>query len=217
LQREKEEANDYRYFPDPDLVPVEVDSVWLSEIKSQVGELPMARRQRYVEAFALSPIDAATLAGDRETGDFYEAAIAAGGEPKRVSNLLLSHGRRIANIKAKPLAEIGISPARFAEIAKLLEANKIAASTAGVLLDKIAEADEAPEKLATEMGLVQVSDTSAIDAAIDAMIASNPKSLVDFKAGKQSAMGSLIGMVMKNGKGLNPKMVSERLKEKLSS
>jgi aspartyl-tRNA(Asn)/glutamyl-tRNA(Gln) amidotransferase subunit B len=216
LQREKEEANDYRYFPDPDLVPVEVDETWLAEIKSQVGELPQARRKRYVDALGLSPIDAATLAGDRQTGDFYEAAIAAGGEPKRVSNLLLSHGRRIANIQAKPLADIGIAPARFAEIAKLLEANKIAASTAGVLLDKLAEADRPPEALAVELGLMQVSDTSAIDAAIDAMIATNPKSLADYKAGKQSAMGSLIGMVMKNGKGLNPKLVSERLREKLS-
>jgi aspartyl-tRNA(Asn)/glutamyl-tRNA(Gln) amidotransferase subunit B len=217
LQRQKEEANDYRYFPDPDLVPVEVDDAWLSEIKSQVGELPAARRQRYVEALGLSPVDAATLAGDRETGDFYEAAIAAGGEPKRLSNLLLSHGRRIANLNKKPLAEIGIAPARFAEIAKLLEQNKIAAGTAGVLLDKLAESDAPPEKLAVELGLMQISDTGAIDAAIDALIAANSKSLVDYKAGKQSAMGSLIGMVMKNGKGLNPKMVGERLKERLSS
>jgi aspartyl-tRNA(Asn)/glutamyl-tRNA(Gln) amidotransferase subunit B len=216
LQRMKEEANDYRYFPDPDLVPVEVGEVWLAQIKSQIGELPAARRQRYVDALGLSPVDAATLAGDRSTGDFYEAAIAAGGEAKRVSNLLLSHGRRIANIQAKPLAEIGIAPARFAQVANMLETNKIAASTAGVLFDKLAEKDAEPETLATEMGLMQVSDTSAIDAAIDAMIATNPKSLVDYKAGKQSAMGSIIGMVMKSGKGLNPKMVSERLKERLS-
>ncbi len=216
LQRTKEEANDYRYFPDPDLVPVQVDDAWLTQIKSQVGELPAARRQRYIDALGLPPTDAAILAGDRATGDFYEAAIAAGGEAKRISNLLLSHGRRIANVKDKPLNAIGISPTRFADIAKLLEANKIAASTAGVLLDKLAEQDAEPEALAGQLGLMQVSDTSAIDAAIDAMIASNPKSLADYKAGKQSAMGSLIGMVMKSGKGLNPKMVSERLKERLA-
>src|SRR5438105_13188893 len=91
-QRDKEEAQDYRYFPDPDLVPVEVDEAWLGQLKSQVGELPATRRKRYVEALGLSPADAGILAGDRETGDFYEQAIAAGGEPKRVSNLVLSHG-----------------------------------------------------------------------------------------------------------------------------
>jgi aspartyl-tRNA(Asn)/glutamyl-tRNA(Gln) amidotransferase subunit B len=97
-----------------------------------------------------------------------------------------------------------------------MEENKIAANTAGVLLDKLAEADRAPEALAAELGLMQVSDTGAIDAAIDALIAANPKSLTDYKAGKQSAMGSLIGMVMKSAKGLNPKMVGERLRERLS-
>jgi aspartyl-tRNA(Asn)/glutamyl-tRNA(Gln) amidotransferase subunit B len=111
LQREKEEANDYRYFPDPDLVPVEVDEAWLKTLKSQVGELPAARRKRYVEALGLSTTDAAILATDRTTGEFYEAAIAAGGDAKRVSNLILSHGRRIANEKSVPLAEIGIAPA----------------------------------------------------------------------------------------------------------
>src|SRR5947209_6349043 len=108
-QRDKEEANDYRYFPDPDLVPVEVDDAWLTELKAQVGELPAARRKRYAEVLGLSPADAATLAGDRETGDFYEQAIAAGGDAKRVSNLILSHGRRLANEKSAPLPKLGIA------------------------------------------------------------------------------------------------------------
>ena len=97
LQREKEEANDYRYFPDPDLVPVEVDEVWLAELKTQIGELPAARRKRYVDALGLPPADAAILAGDRASGDFYESAIQSGGDARRLSNLILSHGRRLAN------------------------------------------------------------------------------------------------------------------------
>ena len=124
LQRDKEEANDYRYFPDPDLVPVEVDEAWLAELKSQIGELPAARRKRYVEALGLSAADAAMLAGDRATGEFYEAAIAAGGDAKRVANLILSHGRRIANEKSDAAGEIGITPARFAEVAKLIDAQQ---------------------------------------------------------------------------------------------
>jgi aspartyl-tRNA(Asn)/glutamyl-tRNA(Gln) amidotransferase subunit B len=215
LQREKEEANDYRYFPDPDLVPVEVDDKWLAELKGQIGELPAARRKRYVEALGLSATDAAILAGDRATGEFYEAAIAAGGDAKRVSNLILSHGRRLANEKSMPLDRIGVAPRRFAEVASLIDSNKISASNAGPLFDKLAQTDAPAEAVASELGLIQVSDTGAIDTAIDAMIAANPKPLQDYRAGKQSAMGALVGMVMKNGKGLNPKMVQEALKRKL--
>jgi len=214
-QREKEEANDYRYFPDPDLVPVEVGEAWLAELKAQVGELPAARRKRYVEALGLSATDAAILASDRATGEFYEAAIAAGGDAKRVSNLILSHGRRLANEKSVALSEIGVSPARFAEVARLIDQNKISASSAGAIFDKLRENDGPIEQLANDLGVTQVSDTGAIDTAIDAVIAANPKPLQDYRAGKQSAMGALVGMVMKNGKGLNPKMVQEALKRKL--
>ncbi|MDP9174063.1 MAG: Asp-tRNA(Asn)/Glu-tRNA(Gln) amidotransferase subunit GatB [Planctomycetota bacterium] len=217
LQREKEEANDYRYFPDPDLVPVEVDDVWLAELKSQIGELPAARRQRYVEILGLPPADAAILAGDRASGDFYESAIKAGGDAKRVCNLILSHGRRLANERSRSLDGLGIAPQRFAQVATLVDENKIAFSSTGPIFDKLFEKDDSPADLAAQLGLLQVSDTGAIDTAIDAMMATNPKPLQDYKAGKQSAMGALVGMVMKNGKGLNPKMVQERLKQKLAS
>ena len=222
LQRVKEEANDYRYFPDPDLAPVHVDQAWLTELKTQIGELPMARRKRYVDALGLSAADAATLAGDRATGEFYEQAIAAGGDAKRVGNLILSHGRRLSNEKSLPLGSIGIAPQRFAEIATLIDQNKISVSSAGPLFDRLATKDAPPtntpiEALAGELGLLQVSDSGEIDAAIDALIAANPKPLQDYKAGKASAIGALVGMVMKNAKGLNPKMVQESLKRKLGS
>jgi aspartyl-tRNA(Asn)/glutamyl-tRNA(Gln) amidotransferase subunit B len=214
-QRDKEEANDYRYFPDPDLVPVEVDDAWLTELKAQIGELPQARRKRYVEALGLPPTDAAILASDRPTGEFYEAAIAAGADARRLANLLLSHGKRLSNDRNVPLAKLGIPPARFAEVANLIDASKISASSAGPVFDKLAESDAPAETIAGELGLIQNSDTGAIDAAIDALIAANPKPLQDYKAGKQSALGALVGMVMKGAKGLNPKMVQEGLKKKL--
>ena len=216
-QRDKEEAHDYRYFPDPDLVPVEVDDAWLASLKSQIGEMPTVRRQRYIDALGLSPADATTLAGDRATGDFYEHAIKAGGEPKRVSNLILSHGRRLCNEKGCTLNELGILPERVAEIAKLIDASKVAPSAVGAIFDKLMEEDAPAEDVAKSLGLIQQSDTAAIDAAIDEVIAKNPPALADFKAGKQAAMGALVGMVMKSGKGLNPKLVQERLREKLSS
>jgi aspartyl-tRNA(Asn)/glutamyl-tRNA(Gln) amidotransferase subunit B len=216
LQREKEEAHDYRYFPDPDLLPVEVDDAWLAEVKAQVGELPAARRKRYVETLGLSPTDAAILSGDRETGEFYESALEAGADAKRVSNLILSHGKRLSNERSRPLAQLGIAPQRFAQVANLIDQNKIAASAAGAVFDKLAERDEDVEQLASDLGLTQVSDTGSIDAAIEQLVALNPKPLQDYRAGKQAAFGALVGMVMKNAKGLNPKVVQERLKQKLS-
>jgi aspartyl-tRNA(Asn)/glutamyl-tRNA(Gln) amidotransferase subunit B len=216
-QRDKEEANDYRYFPDPDLVPVEVDEAWLTELKSQVGELPAARRKRYAEVFGLSVADAAILAGDRETGDFYEAAVASGGEPKRVSNLILSHGRRLANEKSASLAKVGIEPRRFAQVAELIDQSKVSVGSAGAIFDKLAEGDAEPEQLASQLGLSQVSDTGAIEGIIAQVITQNPKPVQDYKSGKQAAFNALFGMVMKQARGLNPKMVQERLKAMLNS
>lgn len=214
-QRDKEEANDYRYFPDPDLVPLEVSDAWLTEVKAKVGELPAARRRRYVEALGLPPADAVILAGDRATGDFYEAALAAGGDPKRVSNLMLAHGRRLANEQARPLSELGIPAARFAEVARLIDAGQITASNAGPIFDRLAQADADPGQVARELGLILSSDTGAIDAAIDALIAANPKPLQDFRGGKATALGALTGMIMKQVKGANPQVVQQRLKEKV--
>ncbi len=215
FQRVKEMENDYRYFPDPDLVPVEVGDEWLTELKSQISELPAVRRQRYIEVLNLPVADAIFLASDRAAGDFFEVALQAAGGSRRVANLILTHGRRLANERSVPLTRINISPQRIAEVALLIDQNKLAASSAGPIFDRLAQADGVPESIANELGLIQVSDTGAIDAAIDKLIAENPKSLQDFKAGKQAAMGSLIGMVMKSAKGLNPKMVQEALKKRL--
>jgi len=220
-QRDKEEAHDYRYFPDPDLVPVEVSDAWLTELKSRIGELPAARLKRYTEALGLAPAEVAILAGDRATGDLLDRAISAGANPKRAANLLLSHGRRIANERNLPLGELGLLPDRLAEVAKLIDDNKLAPSEpAGKLLERLIESgarsNSTAEQLATELGLLQSTDMGPVDAAIDAMIAASPRPLADYKAGKQAALGALVGMVMKSAKGLSAKVVQERLKERLS-
>jgi aspartyl-tRNA(Asn)/glutamyl-tRNA(Gln) amidotransferase subunit B len=216
-QRDKEEAHDYRYFPDPDLVPVEVSDEWLAGIQSEIGEMPAVRLKRYAETLGLPPADAAFLAGDRATGELLDGAIAAGANPKRAANLILSHGRRLANERSVPLGKLNLKPARLAEVAGLIDANKIAAAEpAGKVLERLLDHDAPAEQVATELGLIQSSDTGAVDAAIDALIAQNPKPLADYKAGKQAAMGALVGMVMKSGKGLSAKVVQERLRERLS-
>lgn len=215
-QRDKEEAHDYRYFPDPDLVPVEVSDEWLTQLKSEIGELPAARLKRYVEAVGLPANDAAALASDRLTGDLLDATVNLGANAKRVANLILSHGRRIANERAIPLGQLNIKPQRLAEVAGLVDANKLAAAEpAGKVLEKLLDQDAPAEQVATELGLIQSSDLGPVDAAIDALIAQNPKPLADFKAGKQAAMGALVGMIMKSVKGLSAKAVQDRLRERL--
>jgi aspartyl-tRNA(Asn)/glutamyl-tRNA(Gln) amidotransferase subunit B len=215
-QRDKEEADDYRYFPDPDLPPVVVSEQWLAELKSQIGELPAARRKRYIEQLGLSEKDAAILASDRPTGDFFDAVLTGCNDVKRASTLMEAL-REMSNERNLPLVKLGVAPARVAEVAKLVCENKLAASkeTAKQVLSRIVEQDAPAEEAATTLGLLQSTDTTAIDAAIDALFAENPKPLQDYKAGKQQAGGALVGMLMKKGKGFNAKTVRERLDQKL--
>jgi len=214
-QRDKEEEHDYRYFPDPDLVPVVVDDAWLEELKSQIGELPAARRKRYIESLRLSPADAAALASDRATGDLFDQSVAAGADPKRACNLIVNVLGQMANKQSRRIPDLGIDAVRIAQVANLIDQNKIAPAKAGELFERAANAQIDIEQLAQQLGLLQSSDTSAIDTAIDGLIAQNPKPLQDYKAGKQAASGALVGMIMKQTKGLNPKVVQERLKSRL--
>jgi aspartyl-tRNA(Asn)/glutamyl-tRNA(Gln) amidotransferase subunit B len=215
-QRDKEEANDYRYFPDPDLVPVQVSDQWISDLKSQIGELPAARRKRYVTALGLKESDAAILAGDRETGDFFEQVL-AGGAPAPRASALMECLRELANEKGVKPTKLGVTPSRVAEIAKLVSENKLAASkeTARKVVNALVEKDQPAQDAAKALGLLQSSDMGAVDAAVDALIAANPQALQDYKNGKKQARGNLIGMMMKGGKGLNAKVLGERLDQKL--
>jgi aspartyl-tRNA(Asn)/glutamyl-tRNA(Gln) amidotransferase subunit B len=215
-QRDKEEANDYRYFPDPDLMPVEVSEQWLTDLKSQIGELPAARRKRYIEAIGLSPAEADILAGDRTTGDFFEQTMSSGASAKRASNLVINVLATLANEKNTRVSDLGIDAQQVAKVAGMMDANQIAAASALPLLREMAGSDNNVESIAQKLGLLQSSDTGAIDKAIDAVLAQNPKPVADYKGGKQAALGSLVGMVMKSSKGLNPKLVQERLKAKLN-
>jgi aspartyl-tRNA(Asn)/glutamyl-tRNA(Gln) amidotransferase subunit B len=216
LQREKEQANDYRYFPDPDLVPLEVSEEWIAELRSQIGELPAARRRRYVQALGLSEKEAAGMASERDVGDYFDALVSAGVEPKRAGTLIETL-RDMSGQSGVAIGALGIAPARAAEVAQLAAGSRIAASkeTARAILARIAQGNMPAEQAAGELGLLQTSDTSAIDAAIDQLLASNPRPLQDYRAGKQAALGALVGMLMKSAKGLNPKVVQERLKAKL--
>ena len=216
MQREKEEAHDYRYFPDPDLVPVVVDEEWLTELKGRIGELPQARRRRYLGEMGLNEQVAGDLAQHKTIGDFFDEVVKQGAEPKRAA-VLVEQMRAVANDRSESFTDLPLTPNRVAEVARLVQAEKVQASTetSRKILESLMENDQPAEAAATDLGLIQSSDTGPVDAAIDAVLATNPKPLQQYREGKQAAFGALIGLVMKQGQGLNPKLVQERLREKL--
>ncbi len=221
LQREKEEAHDYRYFPDPDLVPVEVDEVWLGEIKSRLCELPSQIQQRFVSEYGLSDYDAGVLTADRGTAEFFDKTVKLGAAAKRVCNLLTQTGLKLANEKSVSVDQLQITPENLAELAKMIDTGVVSASAATTIFEIMAESGGDPKKIAEEKNLIQKSDSGEIEALIDQVIAENPKAVEDAKNNPKKAKksaGFLMGQVMQKSKGqANPKVVSQILSRKLNS
>ena len=217
-QREKEDADEYRYFPDPDLVTVAIDEDWLGRIKETVSELPTDKRTRYTDEYGLSDIDADNLLDDPRLTSFFEATIAAGTDPKRAAAMLLNYGSKLANERALPVNELGITPEQVKGIADLVSADKIGSSAAADLFAHCCDHDDPAEALADKHGLLQVSDTGALEGFVDQVLADgkNQKAIDDIKAGKDKAVGALMGQIMKLSKGqANPKLVTQMIIGKL--
>ena len=220
FQREKEEAHDYRYFPDPDLAPVLVDDEWRNRVAGQIGELPLARRERYMTQYSLPFKDADALTQDAPSGDLLDSAVAAGASPKRVTNLLLGRLAAVANERACRLAEVGVSAGQLASLATMVESGKVNASAGDKILDQIIASGGDPVELAGRMNLLAVTDNSAIEAWVDAAIAANAGPAAQVRGGDKKAkqaFGFLMGAVMKlSGGKAPPSAVKELLGKKLS-
>lgn len=220
LQREKEEAHDYRYFPDPDLVPVQISEQRLNEIRSGLCELPLKRRLRYVKEFGLSGYDAGVLTEERATADFFESAVKMGGEPKRVCNLLTQVGLKLANERGCNIAELGPEPADVVELAKMTQAGDISATAANTILEEMVKTGKKPRTLAEQLNLIQKSDAGELEWIVEEVLKNNPQAVEDFKeGGKKSgkARGFLLGQVMQKTNGrANPKVAAEILDKKLA-
>ena len=219
LQREKEEAHDYRYFPEPDLVPVELTEEWLDDIGSRLCELPLAKQMRYVQEYKLSDYDAGVLTAERPTAEFFDEVVAKGGEPKRVCNLLTQVGLKLANEKGCGLVELGLGAESVAGLAKMIEDGGISASAGKTVIEEMVKSGKAPQVIAQELDLIQKSDAGQLESIVDKVLAENPKAVEEVTGGgkkSKKARGFLLGQVMQKTKGqANPKIVSEILDKKL--
>jgi len=221
--RSKEDAHDYRYFPDPDLMPLVIDDAWVERVKAEMPELPVAIQQRIVEQYGLTPYDAGVLTSSKAMAAYYEAVVAKVGpaQAKVAANWMMGEVSSLLNREGLDIAN---SPVSSAQLALLLQriadgtiSNKIAKEIFVAIWDEKATDEAAADRIIEAKGLKQISDTGELEAIIDAVLAANQKSVDEFRAGKEKAFNALIGQAMKATKGkANPQQVNELLKKKLS-
>ena len=214
--RSKEDAHDYRYFPDPDLVPLVADAHWVSGLKAGLPELPAAKRARFMAELGLSSYDSAVLTGDKVLADYFEKAVAAApaGSAKTVSNLLTTEMLGRLNAEGKSAAQSPVAPAHLGGLASLVAGGTLSSKGAKDVFAKMWETGKDPKALVAELGLAQVSDDKQVMEWVKAALAANPKAAADLKGGKEAAIGSIVGAVMKLSKGkANPALVNKLIKE----
>jgi len=212
--RDKEDAEDYRYFPEPDLVAIRLSDQYIQNIKNNLPELPESRRERYLREYGLTEKGANILTASKYLSDFFEASVKICNNPKAACNWLMSDVARILNEKEIEPEEIPFSPEHLAELIELIEKGTISTKIAKDVLDKMFEIPENPSKIIEENGWVQISDEGAIKEVVEKILKVNPQSIEDFKNGKDKALGFLVGQAMKETKGkANPQMLNQMFKE----
>ena len=225
-QRIKEGASDYRYFPEPDLPPLRISPEWVAEVQASIPELPHTRKSRFVHQLGLPEYDAGLLTASRSTADYFEAVLngAASGPDvcaqfaKAISNWMLGEMTRLLNQSGQHISDVRIEPAQVAELQTMVDDSTLSSTMAKTVFEKMFETGLPPRKIAESEGLVQISDTDAVQAAVLEAIAANPDPVQDYLAGKQQAMGFLVGQVMKATRGkANPRMASQMVREHLEA
>jgi len=215
--RSKEEAFDYRYFPEPDLVPIEPARSWVEEIQKSLPELPAARRQRFMEEYKLPEYDAGLLIAEKKLANYYEdCASAYDGSPKTASNWILNDLMALLSNSKQPLDECKITPEHFAGMMKLVDNSTISGKIAKTVYEEMFNTGKMADVIVKEKGLLQITDEAEIGNIIEQVMADNPGSVQDYRDGKQKAIGFLVGQVMKATRGkANPQLVNKILREKL--
>jgi aspartyl-tRNA(Asn)/glutamyl-tRNA(Gln) amidotransferase subunit B len=215
--RSKEEAHDYRYFPEPDLVPIVVSKDMIEAIRETIPELPDTKRERFALTYSLPSYDADMLTQSRAMAAFYEDTVKLSGQPKSVSNWIMGELMRLLNAENKEIEDSPIKPDRLAGMITLIETGVISIKMAKTVFEEMYTSGKTAASIVKEQGLVQVSDAAAIGTVIDDVIKANPGQHADYKSGKEKLFGFFVGQVMKASKGkANPDMVNQLLKKKLN-
>ncbi|MGJ9458365.1 Asp-tRNA(Asn)/Glu-tRNA(Gln) amidotransferase subunit GatB [Oceanobacillus sp. CF4.6] len=218
LMRVKEGSDDYRYFPEPDLVSLYIDEEWKERVRSEIPELPDTRRQRYIAELGLSEYDADVLTASKQMSDFFEAAVEQDADIKQVSNWLMGEVSAYMNKNYKELQELAITPVALAKMIKLIEDGTISSKIAKKVFAELVEKGGDPEKIVKDQGLVQISDPEQLKEIVIQILDENEQSIIDFKNGKGKAKGFLVGQIMKATKGqANPPLVNKILAEELNN
>jgi len=214
--RSKEEAHDYRYFPEPDLLPLKTDEKWENELRNSLPELPYERCQRFIDEYKLPPYDAEVLTSSRDLADYFEECVRNYPHPKTVSNWIMGEFLRLMKKRGKSVNEVKVSPKDVAELLRQVEEGVISGKLAKEVFEKMFESGKEAKLIIEEEGLGQIADEASLEKVVEEAIKESPEAIQDFKKGKKKALGFLVGQVMKKTRGrANPGMVNKLLKEKL--
>ncbi len=215
--RSKEEAHDYRYFPEPDLVPVAVDEPWVEEVRKRLPELPRARRQRFVTEYGIPEYDAGVLTASRAVADYYEECVRNGAEPKGASNWVMGDLQFLVREAGVDITACKIIPENLAAMLKLIDDGTISGKIAKTVFKEMFTTGKAPAEIVRERGLQQITDEEKVGEIIDKVIRENPEPVESYRRGKTKALAFLVGQVMKATRGkANPRLVNKMLEKKLS-
>jgi aspartyl-tRNA(Asn)/glutamyl-tRNA(Gln) amidotransferase subunit B len=216
VMRAKETASDYRYFPDPDLVPFVVDDAMVEEINKEMPELPMARKQRFIDEFGLSAYDAGILTSTRELADYFEECVNIYDDAKQVSNWVMVELLRLLNTNNMDVQESKLTPFHLVEMLQLIDKGTISGKIAKTVFEEMFASGKRAEQIVEEKGLLQISDEDELAAMIDELIAAHPEVVEDYHKGKKKALGFFVGQVMKQTRGkANPQIVNKLLLDRL--
>lgn len=214
--RSKEQAHDYRYFPEPDLVPIVIEPAQIEAIRQSLPELPDARQRRLMNDHGLSAYDASIITASKAMADYFDATLQHGVDAKAATNWLMGEVSKHLNTAGCTVTECPVLPANLAGLLNLIDKGTISGKIAKKVFEEMWASGKAAEVIVKEQGMVQISDTSEIAAIVDAVLAANPQSVEDYKAGKERALGFLVGQIMKQTKGrANPEMVNQLLRDRI--
>ena len=215
--RGKEEAHDYRYFPDPDLVPVVIDDAWIAEIRKGQPELPLEKRERFMREYQIPPYDAGVLTASRGLAGYYEEVVRLSGEPKIAANWVMGDILRFLNEEKRGIRECPIAPASLAGMIRLIQEGTISGKMAKEVSEAMYRSGKTPQAIIEEKGLVQITDEGALTKTVAGILEKNPEQVAQYRAGKEKVFGFFVGQVMKaTGGKANPQLINDLLKKMLA-